>query len=266
MTKHLIKKIKRLLLLVLLFQHLCCFAQNDATALNAFKAGNYDQAAKLYGSLYVDKGNAKYRTMLDKAKQCIIDRKEGFRAIVRGNYGEAVEHFNKILAVNPDDIIISEKLKEIKPWVDNAYLAGSLIFHKGEGLYLAVLPIPEGQRKCNRDEARDESIKCQHGGLMDWRIPSMEEMKIILREIPSDQLGGEVFWFGNYDRVCRIRRDPRTNVVISKEYIQYNATCMDKNGRYIRTDKPTYLANYFLVRDFTNDCVSCPVTVYEETR
>jgi len=259
--------LKNLLFFLLLFNtHIFICAQNETDALHAFKTGNYEQAVKMYANLYIKKGSLKYKNMAYKCKECNNSAKAGYDAINQGNYAEAVDFLNRVISLNPDDNKASEKLKQIKPWVDNKCLMGSQIFTISEGVFLAVLPIPENQIKCNRDEARDESIKCQHGGLMDWRIPTMEEMKIILREIPSDQLGGEFFWFGDFDRVCRIYRNPRTNAIERKEYIQYNATCMDKYGKYIRTEQPTFLANYFLVRDFDIDCIQCPRTVYKETR
>lgn len=259
---------KKFFLLVFLFGvQLCVFAEpGEASAMSAFKMGNYNQAAKMYGALYGEYGSARFREMFEKSKECIVNKKNGYIAIEHGEYAEAVRCFNNLLVLNPQDVEITEKLNEIKPWVDNAYLEGSLIFPKGDGMFLAVLPIHEDQKKCNREEARDESVKCQQGGLMDWRIPTMEEMKIILREIPNDQLGGEVFWFGDFDRLMRIMRNPRTQEIVSREYVRYNATAMDKTGRLIRTDKPEFLANYFLVRDFSNDCISCPGTMYEETR
>lgn len=240
--------------------------QNEASALSAFQAGNYDEAAKMYGSLYVEKADNQYKMMVDKCKECLINIKNGFRAKSQREYAEAMEYFNKVLSLNPQDERISIEIEMIKPWVNNKYLEGCLIFQKSDEVFLAVLPIPDTQIKCNRDEARDESIKCQQGGLTDWRIPSVNEMKIILREIPSEQLGGDVFWVGDYNRAIRILRDPRTNEVTSKEYVQYNATCMDKTGRLNRIDRPAFLANYFLVRDFDNSCIPCPRTMYKETR
>lgn len=259
-------KLKIILFFVLLHTSICGFAQNEASALSAFKAGNYDQAAKIYGTLYVEKANARYKTMVDKCKECLSNIKNGFHAKSRGEYTEAVNFFNKVLVLNPNDEKISMEIGLIKPWVNNKYLEGSLVFQKSEGVFLAVLPIQDTQKKCNRDEARDESIMCQQGNLNDWRIPSTEEMIIILREIPSEQLGGDVFWVGDYNRKIRVMRNPQTNEIVSKEYLEYNATCIDKTGRLIRIDRPTFLANYFLVRDFDNNCIPCPRTMYKETR
>lgn len=238
----------------------------DVGPLREYKAGNYNRAEQMYEDLYKKKHISQYKKMANKCKECLRYRTNGFDALASGEYAEAVDCFNKLLVLNPDDCVISEKLNEIKPWVGNTYLKGCLIFKKEDDLFLAVLPIPELQRKCNREDARVESVKCNHGELMDWRIPSMEEMKIILREIPSDQLGGDLFWFGNFDRRIRIKRNMRTNEITSKEYVEYNATCMDRTGRLIRTDNPTLLANYFLVRDFRNDCIPCPVTTYVDIR
>ena len=250
----------------LLGGQLCGFAQSEASALSLFKMGEYDKAAKMYGMLYAENGSTRFLDMAKKAQECIVNRRKGHIAIDHGEYAEAVQCFNKLLALNPHDARIAEKLNEIKHWVDNDYLKGSLIFPKGDGLFLAVQPIQESQKKCNREEARDESVKCRQGGLTDWRIPSMDEMKIILREIPENQLQGDVFWFGDFDRVMRIMRNPRTQEIVSQSYVSYSATCMDKTGRLIRIDNPEFRANYFLVRDFSNDCIPCPVTMYEETR
>lgn len=251
---------------VLLYTNIYVFAQSTASALSAFSAGNYDQAAKMYGILYAEKADVNYKKMVDKCKECLSNIKKGFQAKSQREYAEAVDYFNKVLALNPNDENISLEIEQIKPWVNNKYLEGSLIFQMSEGVFLAVLPISDTQKKCNREEARDESIKCQQGNLSDWRIPSTEEMIIILREIPSDQLRGDVFWVGDYNRKILQMRDTRTNEIVSKEYLEYNATCMDRNGRLVRINRPTFLANYFLVRDFENSCIPCPRTMYKETR
>lgn len=241
-------------------------AQDLASANAAFNSGDYVKAEKIYGVLYAETGDKTYWALVTKSKECRENLQRGNAFLQDHNYAEAYRCFVRIIELNPNDFNVRQRLDDIKPWIDNSYVRGCLILKKQEGVYLAVQELPFNQIKCNRESAREQSMASRQGNLSDWRIPSVEEMKLILQNISPEKLRGDSFWCGDYSRQIRITRNPRTQEITSRQYLSYNAYVLTRTGRLVPINQPSYMANFFVVRDFDKDCVQCPRTTYTETR
>lgn len=79
-----------------------------------FHNGQYKEATEIYLELYGDSGEALYEQRLDASKKCQSLFKKAEEAERWGDSREALDNYEEILALNPSDKAVAEKIDALK--------------------------------------------------------------------------------------------------------------------------------------------------------
>lgn len=94
-------------------------------ASQVFSSGDYEKAKSLYLDIYLDSGNNNANKMIDVCNNCIKLLSSGLRYERDDNFSKAIECYQSILIVNPNDnkvneMVLSCKQKQYRPLIDGA--------------------------------------------------------------------------------------------------------------------------------------------------
>lgn len=114
--------IKKIILLILLFLPTVASAKLDPTtrsrmmqdASQAFQAGKYDEARKIYYEIYVEDGDTRSKGLLDKCQQCRTLLADATSAERNGDYQIALEKYLEVINLNPSDNKIPALISQCK--------------------------------------------------------------------------------------------------------------------------------------------------------
>lgn len=142
-------------------------------AETAFAEGNYENAAKLYQAEYVMNGT-NVETKIKSCLDCIADRESAQRAIEAGDIARAKEFYGYVLKRNPSDKVAYDFVRshQIPEWQKDCW-----IIPLDNNEFLAVQK--SIGKHMSYDNALAIAVTDSLGGFSDWRLPSVDEMKII---------------------------------------------------------------------------------------
>lgn len=103
--------IRYIAIVLALFLPTVAFAKLDPTtrirmmqdASQAFQAGKYDEACKIYKGIYVEDGDSSSKELVDKCQQCSTLLTEAASADINGEYDKAIEKYQAVISLNPSD-------------------------------------------------------------------------------------------------------------------------------------------------------------------
>lgn len=168
-----------------------------ADARRAFAEGRYDDASQLYRAAYVENAIDTKRER-DLCNQCkkLRDAGETFRDM--GNNEMAKSCFVELIKLNPDDSVAATFLSDVEQ--EASHPVAPIVLSNIEKVYdiddnELLFYINPTRQEMTYMEAVEFCQTLNAGGFTDWRLPSMDELMLYLRDYPSEK--GKLLWVGH---------------------------------------------------------------------
>lgn len=168
-----------------------------ADATTAFKEGRYNDAYQLYRAAYVEKGTDTDAEMA-LCKKCSKLRYDGEQYRDMGNNEMAQTCFAELIQLNPEDSVARSFLNVM---AENANQpTAPVVASNIEKVYdiddnELLFYVNPSRQEMTYMEAVEFCRTLNAGGFTGWRLPTMEELLIYLRDYPSEK--GQLLWVGH---------------------------------------------------------------------
>lgn len=178
------------LLLGVTFNSLQASSQNKedylSSAYASFEKGEYDNAQKAL-NVYVGVFYGDASDLVYKIQQCITFKNKAEDAIAKQQITDAINYYRRILSINPNDPNIQNKINKLQTIINNTPKA-----NQAESKHLQIGDKIDGYSICYINETKTSGWVIRidnHKGTWPnqqprssaWRIPSLDECKIIYK-------------------------------------------------------------------------------------
>lgn len=158
------------------------------SAYASFEKGEYDNAQKAL-NVYVRVYHGDASELANKIQQCKDFMNKADSAIARQQIKDAIDYYRGVLSINPNDPNIQNKINELQAIINNSHKANQA--NAIESKLLQIGDKVDGYSVCYLDETKTsgwviridntEGMHNQFRPYGEWRVPSVEECKVIYK-------------------------------------------------------------------------------------